>query len=117
MLLDANLVDVSEVTGQDLLRGMSRQHTNEQVDDAFRDDRIAVGAEKQFTVVHLRMEPHLRLATGNQVRIILILRVDEGQALPQLNNIIVFVHPVVEQLKFFNDFAFRFCNAAHSYIL
>ena len=79
MFFETDLVDVGEGGIGDFLWGAVGKHADQQVDDALGDDGVAVGAENQFPVRKLGVQPHLRLASRDEVLLILILRVNQRQ--------------------------------------
>ena len=64
--------------------------------------------ETNLTISVGGVKPYLRLAPGNQVLICFILLFDEGKGFSQFDEVVVFVHPVVEEGELFDDLGFGF---------
>lgn len=68
VLFKADARDEVEVGVEDFLRSMVRQYADEQADDAFDDERIALGAERKVSVGgFIANEPYAALATVDEI--------------------------------------------------
>src|SRR5450759_77729 len=62
------------------------------------------------------MEPNLRLTSLNKKIFYFVLRIDNRQILPQIDQQVVFIHPVVEQRKLLNKIILYFFNCHIIYL-
>ena len=103
MLLQAYLLDEIQVGIQNLVRGMVGHHLDEQGDDAFYDQGITLGLELQATVLNIALEPYAALAAIDQVLFVLVFLVQWLLVTTQIDQQLVFVHPIIEVSEFLDD--------------
>ena len=103
MLLQTDGIDEIKIHGRDVAGLLIRQHPNQQSDDAFGDDRIAVGRELDHAAVHFGAQPHLTLTTANQMAVGFVSRIDQGQFFSEVNQVFISIGPLIEQTEFLDD--------------
>ena len=110
VLFESYLVDKGEVGVEDVLRCLAVEGADEERDDAFGDDGVAVGLEPEFAVVVLTAEPNAALAAFDEVVVGFVGGVDGGAFLAEIDDVGVFVEPFVEGGEFVDDGLFYFLN-------
>ncbi len=104
VLPQADALDEVQVGVEHLLWRRTVKHAHEHRDDSLDDDGIAVGLQAHMPIDAVGLQPHAALATVNQVVGRLVLLVQGGHGIAHVNDDTVTVHPVVQTLKFLNDF-------------
>ena len=89
---------------------MIADYPNQKRDNAFHNQRIAVGSKHQFTVRIIALKPHSALAAVNNILFCLIFFVQIAQLVAQIDEQLVTVHPVVKVDKLGYYFLLRLIN-------
>ena len=110
VFFEAYLVNEMEVGGEDVLWCLSVECADEEADDAFGDDGVAVGTEPKEAVAVLAAEPYAALAAFDEVAFGLVFLVDDGAFFAEVDDVGVFVEPFVERGEFVDDVLFDFLN-------
>src|SRR6186713_1437250 len=103
MILQTDGLDKIDLSIHNILRRLTRQHPDNHTDKPLGDHRIAVRRKFHLAIDNAGMQPYFRLASFDQVIVSLVLGIDQGQLLTELNNKFVLLHPVAKELKIGDD--------------
>ena len=92
---------------------MSAHHLDEQADDTLHDEGITLGLEVHQSLRIVGLQPHTALASLNQVLFGLVLLIQWGLVVAQVDEQLVTVHPVVQFAELFDDFVLQFVDGLH----
>lgn len=104
MLGKADLVDESVPGFQDGLRREAGVRPQQDRDQAADNCGIAGGLKVQQAIAHLRAQPNLRLAAFDLVLVRLEFLREVGELAPEVNDVLIAVHPVIEEFELVDDF-------------
>ena len=110
MVAQPDALDEIQVGVEDFLWCVSVEHTDEQGDDAFHDEGVALCREHDFAIHKVGLQPHTALATVNQVALCLVPLVERWLLVAQVDEQLVFVHPVGEVGEFFDHLVLQFVD-------
>ena len=91
VLPEPDPVDEIEVRVDDLLRRAAAEHADQQRDDPFGDDRVAVGRKVNFAVAQLGVDPYARLSSPDKELLVSVLLADCRQLAAQFDQVLLFV--------------------------
>ena len=109
-------VDEKQVGIKDFLRSMTTQDTKQQGDESFDYQSITLGLEKEQTVVVVSMYPHAALTTIDKVALGLKFLFQRLHVVAQVDEQLVFVHPVGEVGEFLHHLVLQ-CFYAHGFVV
>ena len=90
---------------------MTREHLDNQAAQPLRDDGVAIRGKEEPVLPVVRMQPNPGLAAFYQILVHFVLILDKRQFLPQLDDVFVFVHPILtEDLKIGDDLVLLFTD-------
>ena len=95
---------------------MTAQHTDEEGDDTLYDERIAIGSEYELAIYIIALQPYAALTAVDKVLLVLVFLIERSQLVAQVNEHLIFVHPVGEILKLLYYFILQFINCCHYFI-
>ena len=104
MVAQTYAVDEVELAAEYVGRCLVVEHSYEQRDDALDDERIAVGRELQATVHVVALHPHAALAAFDDVFGSLVAFFKRFEVVAEVDEHLVFVHPVVDSVELFDYF-------------
>lgn len=104
MLSKADLVDESVAGIQDRLRREPGIRSEQDRDEAADNRGIADSLEVQQAIATLRAEPDLCLAALDLVLVGLKLRREFRELAPKVDDVLIAVHPVIEEFELVDDF-------------
>ena len=110
MLGQSDLIDKMQVGFSDIRRLLSGKDPDQQSGDAFGDNCIAVSCKIQKAILHIGMKPHPRLTSLNQIFFGLMCFIHPFQTRSQLDQISIFIHPIIIYRKFIYNFLFFFLD-------
>ena len=96
MVFQAYAVDEIQVGVHYLLWSVSAQHPYKQCHDAFHYQCVALGCEVQLSVHIVALQPHTALTTVDEVALRLVFLVQWLLLVAEVDEQLVFVHPIVE---------------------
>ena len=79
MLFEANLLDEIKIRIENLLWRVVAQHLNQQGDDTFNDDGIALSLEVDLAIHEVCLQPYTALATLDEVTLCFITFIEWRQ--------------------------------------
>lgn len=98
-----NLVNKEEVGFGNLPGRVPGKHPDEQAHQSLYNNGIGVGPKVEQPILHVRYQPHLRLAAFYEV-VFYLLGLRQGRNLfAQVYDVLIAIGPVVKQVKFFDD--------------
>ena len=96
MLPKSYPIDEIEVGINDFLWCMATDNTNEQGNNSLRYECVGIGSEHEFAILHVALQPHAALTALYKVLLCLVFRVQFLQIVAQVDEHLIFVHPVGE---------------------
>ena len=103
VLLEADSLNEIEVGIDDFLRRVAGEDLNQQGNDAFDDDGVALALEDDLPVYVIGLQPDAALASLDQIALCLIALIEWWQRVAQIDQEGVFVHPIVEYGELVDD--------------
>ena len=103
VLLEADSLNEIEVGIDDFLRRVAGEDLNQQGNDAFDDDGVALALEDDLPVYVIGLQPDAALASLDQIALCLIALIEWWQRVAQIDQEGVFVHPIVEHGELVDD--------------
>ena len=114
VFLQSHLLDEVEVGGKNVVRRLPREHAQQQGDDTFHDDGIAVGSKCHSSAFScLGVNPHAALAALYQLFRSFKVLIERFKSVAKVYDIGIAVHPVVETAKFLNNLVLNLINCSH----
>ena len=113
MLAQSDAVDEIEVGIENLLRSVSAEHADEQCHNALHYQCVALCGEPQCPVTVVGLQPHTTLAAVDEVAFGFILVVQRLLFVAEVDEQLVFVHPVFEVRELLNNFVLQFVYIFH----
>ena len=115
MLAEPYAVDEEEVGIDDFAWRVPAEHAQEQGDEPLDDEGVALGREMKQSVAVVSDDPHPALASLDEVVIGLIARIERLHVIAQVDEQLVFVHPVGEVGKLGYHLILNFVDG-HGYL-
>lgn len=103
VLLEADSLNEIEVGIDDFLRRVAGEDLDQQGNDAFDDDGVALALEDDLPVYVIGLQPDAALASLDQIALCLIALIEWWQRVAQIDQEGVFVHPIVEYGELVDD--------------
>ena len=103
VLLEADSLNEIEVSIDDFLRRVAGEDLDQQGNDAFDDDSVALALEDDLPVHVVGLQPDAALASLDQIAFCLIALIEWWQRVAQIDQEGVFVHPIVEYGELVDD--------------
>lgn len=103
VLLEADSLNEIEVGIDDFLRRVAGEDLDQQGNDAFDDDGVALALEDDLPVHVIGLQPDAALASLDQIALCLIALIEWWQRVAQIDQEGVFVHPIVEYGELVDD--------------
>lgn len=103
VLLEADSLNEIEVGIDDFLRRVAGEDLDQQGNDAFDDDGVALALEDDLSVHVIGLQPDAALASLDQIALCLIALIEWWQRVAQIDQEGVFVHPIVEYGELVDD--------------
>lgn len=103
VLLETDSLNEIEVGIDDFLRRVAGEDLDQQGDNAFDDDSVALALEDDLPVYVIGLQPDATLASLDQIALCLIALIEWWQRVAQIDQEGVFVHPIVEYGELVDD--------------
>ena len=103
VLLEADSLNEIEVGIDDFLRRVAGEDLDQQGNDAFDDDGVALALEDDLSVHVIGQQPDAALASLDQIALCLIALIEWWQRVAQVDQEGVFIHPIVEYGELVDD--------------
>lgn len=103
VLLEADSLNEIEVGIDDFLRRVAGEDLDQQGNDAFDDDGVALALEDDLSVHVIGLQPDAALASLDQIALCLIALIEWWQRVAQVDQEGVFIHPIVEYGELVDD--------------